>query len=150
MKYPRYMRLINKFSFIIPVFVLASVILSNCHPTREITKRKELIKNSGENFDKFYNKFHNDSLFQLSRIKFPLGGMYIEGFNKKTWTRDNLPLMKTKIYDVDTTQYKVTFKKTDKTFTQKVWIENSGFSSESRFELIDRKWYLVFVLDQNL
>lgn len=76
--------------------------------------------------------------------------MSIKGFEKTQWTRDNLPLLKTKIYDVDTTQYKVTFKKTEKMFTQKVWIENSEFSSEFRFELIDKKWYLVYVLDQDL
>jgi hypothetical protein len=105
---------------------------------------------SGENFDKFYSKFHKDSLFQVSRTKFPLGGMSIDGSAKLKWTKDNLPLMKVMIYDIDTTQYKVSYKKTPTTFTQKVWIEDSGFSSECKFELFDNKWHLVYVLDQNL
>jgi hypothetical protein len=105
--------------------------------------------NSSEDFDKFYDKFHKDSLFQVSRTKFPLGGMSIEGVKKTQWTRENLPLMKAKIYEIDTTHYKVAFKRTEKTFTQKVWVEGSEFSSECRFKLINNKWYLVYVLDQN-
>jgi hypothetical protein len=144
------MRMIQKFTPLILLFVLSVVILTNCNPTRESSKGNSLIKNSGEDFEKFYDRFHKDSLFQVSRIKFPLGGMSVKGFNKTQWTKENLPLLKTKIYDVDTTQYKVTFKKTEKTFTQKVWIKDSEFSSEYRFELIDKKWYLVYVLDQDL
>ncbi len=132
------------------VFILTAAILTNCHSTREGSQSYTLKNNSGEDFDKFYERFHEDSVFQVSRLKFPIGGMSIKGFEKTQWTRDNLPLLKTKIYDVDTTQYKVTFKKTEKMFTQKVWIENSEFSSEFRFELIDKKWYLVYVLDQDL
>ena len=57
--------------------------------------------------------------------------------------------MKVKIYDIDKSQFKVEFKKTDKTFMQRVWIANSGFNSECRFELINKKWFLVYALDQN-
>jgi len=132
------------------VFFLTTAILTNCHSTKESSKSYASKKNSSEDFDKFYERFHKDTVFQVSRLKFPLGGMSIKGFEKIPWTRDNLPLLKTKIYDVDTTQYKVTYNKTEKAFTQKVWMENSEFSSEYRFELIDKKWYLVYVLDQDL
>jgi hypothetical protein len=130
---------------------LSSFLLSNCHSTQKVSKDEaSSIRVAGESFDKFYNKFHKDSLFQISRTKFPLGGFYFEGSTKTKWTRNNLPLMKVKIYDIDTTKYKVSFKKTATTFTQKVWIDDSGFSSECKFELIDHKWYLVYVADQNL
>ena len=132
------------------VFILTTAILTNCHSTRESSKSYTLKKNSGEDFDKFYERFHEDSVFQVSRLKFPLEGMSIKGYERIQWTKDNIPLLKTKIYDVDTTQFKVTYKKTEKMFTQKVWIENSEFSSEYRFELIHKKWYLVYVLDQDL
>jgi hypothetical protein len=131
--------------------LLTTVMLTNCHSTRKASKVESSgITSSGENFDKFYDKFHKDSLFQISRTRFPLSGMSIDGSHKTKWTKDNLPLMKIKVYDVDTTEYKVSFKKTKKTFTQKVWLENSGFMFECRFELIDNKWYLVYVLDQDL
>jgi hypothetical protein len=132
------------------VFILTTAILTNCHSTRESSKSYTLKKNSGEDFDKFYERFHEDSVFQVSRLKFPVDGMSVKGEEKVKWTRDNLPLLKTKIYDIDTTRFKITFRKTEKMFTQKVWIEDSEFSSEYRFELINKKWYLVYVLDQDL
>jgi hypothetical protein len=145
------MKLIIKSILLIPMIILPFIILTNCHSARKASKGETFsIRGPGENFDKFYDKFHKDSSFQVSRTKFPLGGISVEGYKKTKWTRDNLPLMKVKVYDIDTTQYKVSFKKTEKTFTQKVWIENSGFSFECKFELIDNKWYLVYVLDENL
>jgi hypothetical protein len=117
---------------------------------RGSSKKNSLKKTSTEDFDQFYNKFHSDSLFQISRIKFPLGGMSLEGYESTPWTKGNWLMMKTRIQDIDTTQYEISYKKTDKQFNQKVWIKDSGFSSEYKFELIDKKWYLVYVLDQNL
>ena len=58
--------------------------------------------------------------------------------------------MRTRIYDIDKSQYKVEYKKTETTFTQRVWVEGSGFSTECRFELIGSQWFLVYVKDENL
>jgi hypothetical protein len=99
-----------------------------------------------EDFDQFYEKFHKDSAFQMSRLKFPLQG-HNEFGNK--WTVDNWDIMKSKIYEVDKSQFKVEFKKTEKIFFQKVWIDGSGFSSECRFELVNGKWFLVSALEHN-
>lgn len=102
-----------------------------------------------EDFDSFYDKFHQDDNFQKSRIKFPLGGMSIDDGDEIPWTRDNFPLMKVRIYDIDTKEYKTSFDKKPTRFTQRVWLEDSEFSSEYRFELIEGRWFLVYVLDQN-
>ena len=103
-----------------------------------------------ENFDKFYDKFHIDSLFQMSRIKFPLEGYQFDSEGKTNWSKTNWITLKTKIYDIDTTEYKIEFKKTDKSFSEKFWVENSGFWSEYKFEVINGKWYLVYAVEQNL
>ncbi len=103
-----------------------------------------------ENFDEFYHKFHTDSVFQMSRIRFPLEGKMINGQDEIEWTKDNWMLMRTKISDIDPKQYKTSYKKTETTFYQKFWLENSGLSAEYRFELIGKKWFLVYALDQNL
>jgi hypothetical protein len=102
-----------------------------------------------EMFDTFYDRFHKDEAFQKSRIKFPLQGKYISEGKEVKWTPENLPMMKVKIYDVDKKTYKSTYKKTDKSFIQKVWQPNTEFLFEARFELISKKWYLVYVVDQN-
>ena len=100
-----------------------------------------------EKFDVFYNEFHSDSLFQMSRIKFPLQGQNIDGFKKNKWTKVNWVLLKTKIYDIDTLEFKTRWEKSATSFVQKCYLEHSGFSSEYRFQLIKKKWYLTYALD---
>ncbi|MBK8517648.1 MAG: DUF4348 domain-containing protein [Saprospiraceae bacterium] len=107
-------------------------------------------KETIEDFDQFYNRFHSDPAFQMSRINFPIRGKMIDGDNEKTWTKSNWALLKVKIYDVDKKKYKVSYKKTEKSFVEKFWLENSGFSSEYIFEVIDNKWMLVYALDVNI
>jgi len=58
--------------------------------------------------------------------------------------------MKVKIYDVDTSEFKTDYRKTDNSFIQKFWIEDSGYLSEYRFNLIRKKWYLVYANELNL
>jgi len=103
-----------------------------------------------EDFDEFYKKFTSDSLFQMSRIKFPLAGKSVDEFEVKDWTKENWSLMKNMIFDIDTSTYKTEYKKSAKKFKGKVWIEGSGFNYEFRFEVINDRWYLVYALDQNL
>jgi hypothetical protein len=133
------------------LIVFATIILltfTSCDKFR--TQEKKNISNSSiENFDSFYDKFHKDSLFQLSRIKFPLKGGPDRGDINEEWTKENWHILKTMIYDVDTTQYKVSYKKLEKSFIEKVWLEDSGFSFEYKFELINNKWFLVSAFENN-
>jgi hypothetical protein len=121
-------------------------VVANSTPQEKNANHKQDI----ENFDEFYHKFHTDSVFQMSRIRFPLEGKMIDGQDEIAWTKENWIVMRTKIYDIDHNQYKTSFKKTETTFFQKFWLENSGLSADYRFELIGKKWYLVYALDQNL
>jgi len=140
----------------------ALLVAFGCKTTKESTRKftsSESLKpdkkesktfSKPENFDTFYDRFHTDSAFQMSRIKFPLQGKMVGGEEEIEWSRDNWVMMKTKIYDIDTTMYKTTFKKQETSFYQKFWLEYSGLSAEYRFELIGNKWFLVYALDQNL
>lgn len=103
-----------------------------------------------EDFDKFYDRFHADSAFQMSRIKFPLKGASTNIDKSTPWTPQNWQMLRTRIYDVDKNQYKVKYSKTETSFTQKVWIDGGGFSNECRFELIGGKWFLVYMNDENM
>jgi len=128
------------------IIILCSCLVASCG----IFKKKTVDENIVENFDEFYNRFHKDESFQLTRLKFPLGGAMVDESGRKKWTKKNWGLMKVEIYDVDTKLYKTDYKKGKNTFYQKFWLENSGFSSEYRFELINNKWYLVYALDVSL
>jgi hypothetical protein len=142
------------------VFFLMLSLLSGCKGTKNTTRNSnsnqetktntKTVQKSVENFDEFYHKFHTDSVFQKSRIKFPLQGKMINGQEEINWTKDNWMIMKTRIFDIDTVTYKISHEKTETSFYQKFWLEDSGQSAEYRFELIGNKWYLVYALDQNL
>jgi phosphate-selective porin len=103
-----------------------------------------------ENFDQFYNRFHSDEDFQMSRIRFPIEGLNIDGNQTTTWNKNNWAVLTVRIFDIDKKKFKTTHKKTDNSFEQKVWIEDSGFLAEHKFKLIGKKWYLVYAYDQNL
>lgn len=103
-----------------------------------------------EDFNRFYSQFHSDSTFQFSRIHFPIEGMIIDGYGERPWSKENWTLLTISVFEADTSSFVVDYKKEEKVFTQKSWIENSGFAAEYRFELKKCKWYLVYALEQNL
>lgn len=130
-------------------FTTIIVLTTSCNKTQE-TIQVSITDNLEEDFDGFYNKFHNDSAFQMSRVRFPLEGYKVDSDGKENWRPDNWGVLKSKIYDVDTSEFKVAYKKNDTLFWEKCWLEDSGFFSEYQFELINKKWFLVYALDQNL
>jgi len=143
------MRTLTKITSFVLSVIIVSFVLTSCHSTRDNFKADKSIINQVENFDEFYNRFHSDSIFLISRLKFPLKGGPDRGDGQDEWTKDNWLLLKTKIYDVDTTQYKVSYEKHEKSFIEKVWLENSGFSFKYSYELIDKKWFLVSAFELN-
>jgi hypothetical protein len=140
----------KSFTSIALIIILIAITMSNCKTPKERAGRSRTTKIAVEDFDSFYNRFHTDSLFQISRVLFPLEGGSVDGLEEKKWTKENWQMVKTKVFDIDTTLFRVSYKKTENKFSAKAWIEDSGFSTEFRFELINKKWYLVYASDQNL
>jgi len=132
------------------ILVAVLISLTNCKSVRNTSLKESEKKSSVENFDEFYGRFHTDSIFQMSRIKFPLKGIKVDWEGEKKWSVKNWITLKTQIYDIDTMQFKTEYLKTDHSFMQKFWIEDSGYSSEYRFHVINKKWYLVYANEQNL
>jgi hypothetical protein len=137
----------NHFQVLGIIFIIAfSATLFSCKTPEGVSP----LSRKQEDFDKFYDRFHKDMSFQMSRIKFPLEGEYTDGDKTTKWSRSNWIPMKEKIYDIDRSTYKVSYKRTEDSFSQKVWLENAGFSAEYRFQLTGRKWHLVYAMDSNL
>jgi len=112
---------------------------------------KSISSNHSENFEEFNRQFHSDSIFQLSRINFPIEGKLIEGFEKQNWTSKNWELMKIPVLEKSSLyNYKHSVRKTDEVVVEKFWIENSDFLVERRFKKIDGKWFLIYYNDINL
>ena len=106
----------------------------------------------GEEFAKFNQKFHSDSVFQMSRIKFPIGGKKVEGWQEReTWNTKNWEILKSPVTSKNKFkefQHKVVY--SDTLVTEKYWLPDAGFSTEVRFQKVDGKWFLVYFNDVNL
>ncbi len=104
-----------------------------------------------ENFNTFYNHFHNDSVFQVSRVKFPLKGYAIDTSEiPVNWKKDNWIMHKYNINDIDTALFKVETAHDKNSYTEKIYIEGGGFKNERKFKRINGKWYLISYIDENL
>ena len=123
------------------------IVFSGCH----IFKKGPSRTNSKvEDFDQFYQRFHKDVDFQMSRLQFPLQGQMVDGDRIENWSRQNWSPLKVEIYDVDQGEFEVTFERTATSFYQKFWTEDAGFFAEYRFELVGKQWFLVYAQDVNL
>ena len=112
---------------------------------------KSISSNYSENFEEFNRQFHSDSIFQLSRINFPIEGKLIEGFDKQDWTYKNWELMKIPVSEKSSLpNFEHSVRKTEEVVIEKFWIDNSGFHFERRFKKIDGKWFLIYYNDVNL
>jgi hypothetical protein len=116
-----------------------------------------------EDFDLFTKHFYSDSIFQMSRIEFPLKGLYNEPVESTmsnpigdtilyVWERKNWTIVKTSfINNKDTsiqdrygTKYIRRIKKNSTEVIDSVYIEDSGFITVRKFKLKDKKWYLTY------
>lgn len=102
-----------------------------------------------ENFDVFYKKFHTDSLFQLSRVQFPLKGQQIHLKGTNSWKKDNWMMIKATAAEIDRAEYNVkTVRKVDSYF-EGIYCKNCGFSFEMEYRLINGKWYLIYLQERD-
>lgn len=130
---------------------------------RQPIQTKQIITN--ENFEVFYKRFYSDSLFQISRIIFPLKGFNSDEYDselgkknppyfwkKNEWTfLETLPQNYVRYEKKDwVEEYKKEIKHNkDLTVLEKIFIVDSGYIDERIFKLIKGKWYLVFYSYRN-
>lgn len=135
---------------IIPLISFALLMCSCAAP--EAHKIEDVIQNTSstdtiESFDTFYTKFHTDSAFHMSRIKFPLSGYSDDCGEQTNWTPENWRVFKVPITEIDTNEFKVSRKSLPNEVMEKVWLEDAGFSIEVKYQLIEGKWYLKHYLE---
>lgn len=137
----------------LPLIVFIIVMSCNTNTVQE----KEL--DYDISFNKFYEKFVMDRSFQLSRIKFPLKGKYLDGETISlddtasnldyTWNRDNWDLIK-KVEKLDESLYNFKQIETDTLVVRKIEGKGVGFKFEETYKKIDHKWYLVYLVSFDL
>jgi len=136
--------------FIYLFLFFSIMVISDCFGQGKPKSMAKIKSSPPEDFAVFYERFHSDSLFQMARIRFPLDGLIVDGNDQIIWTPDNWELMQTRVYQVDTTQFKTKVKKKKKYFEQTLWMEGTNFSSKRRFEILGNRWFLVYAYEGNL
>jgi len=120
-------------------------------------KTEEKGYTSKENFDQFYKAFFTDSLFQMSRINFPLLGPHTKNVGStfgdsisSEWKEEEWTMIKKlfpnqdSIIQIGQNVYKRRINKTDSIVEERIFIENSGFEELQKFVIKDGKWYLSY------
>ena len=143
------------------------IILNGCGPKKlnnnvisdDKSSSKTLVKD--ENFASFYDKFYSDSIFQISRIVFPLpcadseiiygDAVVADQENESYFIKNNKIFYKkngwkflTHPYEKDTAYVK-TIEKIGSNMREHLRDKESGSSAITcEFALIEKKWMLVF------
>jgi hypothetical protein len=125
--------------------ILALLTLVQC---KSADKEKEIASELPRDFEEFYEKFHQDSAFQMAHIQFPLEGA-------KKATGNNLDLMvPVKWFQEDWIMHK-SFDSYEGTFSRQFYqvgsvviekISDKGgfFAMERRFTKMEGEWVLIY------
>jgi hypothetical protein len=142
-------------------FIIANLLCLNCHSNRNKANFPHLHKHTtanksaddlNENFEIFFEKFRVDSVFQKSRIEFPLkytiSGDEGESDSTKFIIKNQLKFIKLFTPNKDKGIVKKTQLSPKKVQIQ-FQIEDTGFEKEFIFDRKDNNWYLVLVIDNS-
>lgn len=101
-----------------------------------------------EDFEVFYAQFFGDSVFQASRVYFPLQGSYMKGADEFRWKDDEWTMLKTPKDSVDLSKYKAKRKQKNYTVDEKAWSKKDGMLWDRRFALLGNRWFLVYAFER--
>jgi hypothetical protein len=130
----------------------ASPTVENKPINKSVTKKEIVTKPSGkktEKFESFYDKFHSDSLYQISRVQFPLKGQQIHLKKSSSWKKENWLMIKARAGEIDRNEYNVKILRKDDSYFEGIYCKNCAFSFEMEYKLINGKWYLVYLQEKD-
>lgn len=96
----------------------------------------------------FYNRFHQDSAFQMDHILFPLEGLpsYADSSMLQArefrWTRDNWKLQRG--FDVTSGFEREFTPVTERIIVERMVHESGDFAMERRWAFLKEDWYLIY------
>lgn len=94
----------------------------------------------------FYQRFHQDSLFQIQRTRFPLDGYAIEGGNISPWKKEEWIMHKNGLENIDSQIYQTQRIERPGLMQEKIYQQDSGVLIERHFSLLQNRWFLTFYL----
>ena len=139
--------------FLIGILLFSCKEVNNNLKQNQTPKRNVLNKSSisKENFDVFFDKFSNDSLFQHSRIKFPLRNEVYNSDNKE-YEISKIDKEKWKFFNIKGLPANYIIKLSNKGDYQHVFnvqIIDTGVNVDYIFMALDGKWMLINIIDSS-
>lgn len=145
----------NLFRIILALLVLSSVFIflkkinsNNPQETDRSVSEEVVYENRlPDDFHDFYNQFHTDSIFQMSRIVFPLKGIAQSDDTTKvieniSWLEDEWILHRP--FDDQGGTFEREFINTANIITEKISANGGLFALEKRYAKLGGKWHLIF------
>lgn len=117
-------------------------------------KRSAATAGSGGDFETFYERFHQDSLYQMEHIAFPISGM--PSFTDEEsaadpnfrWTPENWKLHKP--FNFKDSEFKQSFRVIGSNVVEETILHQQGqFGMVRRFGLVSGEWNLIYFADMN-
>lgn len=103
-----------------------------------------------EDFSEFNKKFHSDSIFQMERIKFPINGELITRNGIEKWNKANWKILKKPFGAEVLSGLDHETSLEDDSAVEKISLPDGSLSYETKFEIKDNKWFLVYFNKVNL
>jgi hypothetical protein len=129
------------------LFILAVIgfICSCTQKQQNNPQSDEALKGLPEGFSEFYQKFHEDSLYQLDHILFPFQSRKYETkdmYTTYTWQREDWKIHKA--LDKNQEGFEREYMLVDSQYLKEIiYLKAGGFGLERRFAYLDTAWYLV-------
>lgn len=105
---------------------------------------------SDQSFKTFYERFIQDSLFQIERVRFPLKGQYESFDGERKWSKNKWSFMnwdfRENMYDGDDSTSII---QDSCKFFYGAYCRECGFSFEMEFQKLNDKWFLTYRQENN-
>jgi hypothetical protein len=139
---------------LLPVFFVLLLLAFGCKKKNSIPASPDMA-NLPQEFRRFYDKFHADSVYQLKHIQFPLQGLPSDVdsatlvdkdfyFTQDVWKLHQL-------VDFNTGEFSQSIKPlTERMVVEQIFKSDNSFAIERRFaKLSDNEWYLIYYIAPN-
>ena len=135
----------NKLFTLLFSTLIIIIILSSCG-TRQ--QEQQASNDPFIEFMQFYNKFLQDSTFQMGRVLFPLEGMPSNADSAliaaKNFRGQKEDWIMHRPFEFEGSDFEQQFMPFDDDLIVESIVHKSGYASERRFAKIEDKWYLIY------
>jgi hypothetical protein len=131
--------------------LILSIILIACtNKSGQVLKSQQEFNFVSESFKTFYEQFIADSIYQMSRINFPISGKYQNYEEERKWTKDNWVLITWDFRkEMNNQEDSTSIIQDSSTFFYGTYCKECGFSLEIRFNKIKGQWFLTHRQENN-